>query len=124
MNCVFLRKISCETVKNGGISSLFMYGKKYCADLVKAYYSKGILSFSERETVRRALESADAPLRSEFDTVFRYMFENGSRNVNAAALTFFLSPATVYRRLDKLCDLVFDELSGEKKYTAVTLKYT
>lgn len=111
-------------MKNGGISSLFMYGKKYCTDLVKAYYSNGILSFSERETVRRALESADLSLRTELDTVFRYMFENGNRNVNAAALTFFLSPATIYRRFDMLCDLVFDELSVEKKYTAVTLKYT
>ena len=111
-------------MNNGGISSFFMYVKKYCADLVKAYYSNGILSRAEREAVRRALESADAPLRSEFDTVFRYMFENGSRNVNAAALTFFLSPATIYRRFDTLCALVFDELSVEKKYTAVTLKYT
>ena len=118
--CVFLRKISrIIVVKTGGICPYFMFSKKYCLHLIKMYYSNGSLQFSGREAVGRALkksEDKDPYLRVEYDRLFSYFFETDRRNVNAVSIRFFISPASVYRRLDRLCYAVKQELLTEKKY--------
>jgi len=93
---------------------LLMYSKKYCAELVKMYYAKASPDFYEHEAVERALEKTDPEMRKEYDKLFSFFFENGRRNVNAVAIEFFISPATVYRRLDRLCEAVNDELCAIK----------
>ena len=91
-----------------------MYSKKYCAELVKMYYSNTSPDLFEREAVERALKKAEPKMRREYDKLFTFFFENGRRNANSVAIEFFISPATVYRRLDRLCVAVNNELCAMK----------
>lgn len=91
------------------------YSKKYCAELVKMYYANNSPDFSEREAVERALNKATPKMRKEYDKLFSFFFGQGARNANAVAIEFFMSPATVYRRLDSLCESVNNELCSMKK---------
>ena len=112
------RKERQKTQKNNDAA------RKVCVELIRKYYEKPLRFFPERKAVESALakiESESVNSRSEFDGIFSYFYENGRRNVNAAAMACWFSPTSIYRKLNSFCSAVEKELAEMKKYTVITV---
>lgn len=99
-------------------------GKRNCAGLIRMYYGKNAGNYSEIKAVESAvlkIESGSGGIKGEYDGIFAYYYENGRRNVNSVAIERWLSPSSVYRKLDIFCAAVKKELGEMKKYAAVTV---
>lgn len=95
-----------------------MKRKGQAADAVKLYYTGGSIAF-ENESVRaveRVLTQTghmNEAKRRDYDTVFKAVFADRHRNINAVSMEIFMSPSFIYKRMRELYSTVEKEFERQ-----------